>query len=470
MKQRILPVLFILITFLTQSVYSQKLTLGFQNGTCYSDPHGNFTTGTWKSKAGPVSSLFINYSLNRHLSFQTELNYTNQYYTNTSYNNINYGGYQYLQNSMIISSSSVTSKWDVGFYRIPLFATLTAGTNLKIGISAGGYISILANHEGVLPYYSIYPDMFNKLAYYPVYYSDLNLPKFDYGLLYAASLSYPISGHFRANLSGRYFIGKKVYLDYQNIHLGALEWTFGLAYSVFSKKNKPVSPLESVTDTAIHRLSLQALAGYSLSWNGGENNQKSYRSKSSVTAGISMSYMLDKSFSLRMDALIQRRGYLMKDSSSSFFRYAPANYTIYKTDNRIDLDYVVIPLLLKVKLGGPLSIYLNAGPYVGMLLNARVTGTAYNKIADQSNYSTYKTTVSDNIEGYLKPSDWGWVYGGGMKIPLFKKYALDVEIRYEKGSTNVFDASKLNDQPNSTADKTLYNESLSLMVGMIIPL
>ena len=464
MKQRILPVLFILITFLTQSVYSQKLTLGFQNGTCYSDPHGNFTTGTWKSKAGPVSSLFINYSINRHLSFQTELNYTNQYYSNSTYNNIiNYWG-PYANVKIIASSPPTSAKFDMGFFRIPLFITLTAGTNLKIGISAGGYISILANHDGGLPYYRIIDYSY---AYYPTYYYDMNPPKIDYGLLYAASLSYPISGHFSANLSGRYFIGKKVYLDYQNIHLGSIECTFGLSYSVFSKKN---TPMNSITDTAIHRLSLQALAGYSLSWNGGENNQKSYRSKSSVTAGISMSFMLDKSFSLRMDALIQRRGYLMKDSSSSFFRFAPANSTMYKTDNRIDLDYFVIPLLLKVKLGGPLSIYLNAGPYVGMLLNARVTGTAYNKIADQSNYSTYKTTVSDNIEGYLKPSDWGWIYGGGMKIPLFKKYALDVEIRYEKGSTNVFDASKLNDQPNSTADKTLYNESLSLMVGMIIPL
>jgi Outer membrane protein beta-barrel domain len=465
MKQRILLFLFMPFAANLSPSFSQGLSIGFQNGTCYSDPHGSFTTGRWESKAGPISSLFINYSLNKFLAVQTEFNYTNQYYSYKTYASESTSNY-YPGNSPVANNQNGNFAWDLAFLRIPLFLTVSAGTNLKFSVSAGGYISILASHDGVLPYYPVYE--FDD-SYYQQNYTGPDPPKFDHGLFYSSSISYPISQHFRAYLSGRYFIGKERYIDYQNFHLGSLEWTAGLAFSGFSKKTKQIIKAETGVDTSSHRFSFQGKTGYSLSWNGGDNNHQSYQSKSSATVGISVSYKLNNYFSLKMDVLFKRMGYFMKDSSSSFFRYSPATYSMYRVDTRIDIDYLQTPLLLKINLGGPLSIYLNTGPYMGMLLNARVAGTANYASSSESGYSYTKTQVYDNIEGILNPTDWGWIYGGGLKIPVFKKYALDIELRYEKGNRNVFNSSMIYDQQGVSSDKTLYNESLSIIFGMTIP-
>jgi hypothetical protein len=467
MKQRNL-LLFVICTVINiQPSLSQKLSIGFQTGTCFANSHGDFTYDSWKGKPGPVSNFFINYSLTRHFSLQTELDYTNQYYIYNTYgsNNNSYAGP--MPSSIAAFDQIASSQWDLDFYRIPLFFTFSEGTNLKMSISAGGYISILANHDGVLPQYPAIIDFSN--SYYPNYYNNPNPPKFDHGLCYALSISYPISYHFRAYLNGRYFIGKTRYIDYYNLHLSAEEWAVGLSYSGFSKKDRPISSLESTEDTSIHRLHIQAKAGYSISRNVGDNNHRSYFQKSSMSGGISMSYLLNKTFSLNIDGLYRRMGYFMKDSSAQFFRYVPSAYSMYKVNTKIDIDYFQIPILIKFNLGGPLSVYLNTGPYISMLLNARVTGTAYSTASSAYGYSSVKIQVYDNMEGYLHPTDRGWIYGGGMKIPLFNKYALDIELRYEKSNRNVFNSSMVSDQPNTNSDKTLYNESFSVLLGMLIP-
>jgi len=465
MKQLFVLFLSILFAAFLQSSFSQGISIGFQNGTCYSDPHGSFTTGRWESKAGPISSLFINYSLNKHFSIQTELNYTNQYYSYKTY--ASESTVYYKPGDIPIANNQYSNfKWDLAFLRIPLFLTVSAGTNLKFSVSAGGYISILASHDGILPFYPIIP---YDNSYYSIPDNNPSPPKFDHGLFYSSSISYPISEHFRAYLSGRYFIGKECYIDYQNFHLGSLEWTAGIAFSGFSKKTKQIIKSEPGADTSAHRLNFQLKTGYSLTWNGGDNNHQSYQPKSTAMAGISVSYKLNNYFSLKMDALFRRMGYFMKDSSLSYFRYSPTTYSMYKVNTRIDIDYFQIPLLFKINLGGPLSIYLNTGPYVGMLLNARVAGTAYYSSSSESGYSYTKTQIYDNIEGIFNPTDWGWIYGGGLKIPVLKKYALDVELRYEKGNRNVFNSSMIYDQQGASSDRTLYNESLSIIFGMTIP-
>ena len=455
-----------------QTSFSQNLTVGFLNGTGFSDPHGDFYSGRWKNKPGPVTGLSFNYSLNDHLSIQSELNYTNQYYSFVDKVYYYYQPFTYRGSNVpginTQTSTAVTS-WDLTFLRLPLFFTISTGTKLKLGFSAGGYISFLLDHDGEMPYNYIGPmtDAMNSIYMDPLNYN-FSPPKIDKGLFASISISYPITEHIIANVNGRYLAGKKRYLDYENIHLGVAEWTAGISYAFLKNKKGADSPIVTA-DTSTHKLRLQLRSGYAISWNGGANNHNSYLPKSSMTGGISVEWLLDKSFSLQMDILYRRLGYRMKDSSWVFFRYSPNNNSMYLADTRIDLDYLLVPLLLKVKLGGPLSVYFNTGPYFSMLLNASVSGTAYLSSINLNGYSYSKTNVFDRIESYFKPMDAGWVYGLGCKIPFSQKFALDVEVRYEKGDRNVFDSSNFYDQANSKADGTMHNESLSLILGVNFP-
>lgn len=138
-------------------------------------------------------------------------------------------------------------------------------------------------------------------------------------------------------------------------------------------------------------------------------------------------------------------------------------------DTKIDIDYIVIPLLCNVRFGNSVSFYFNTGPYAGLNLNARCTGIAINEYSSDNSYSLTETHVYDDIEGYIKDIDCGWVLGGGIQFPVFSRYKLDIELRYNCGLRNIFDPLYNNQTANIYEDKTIKNESFNLMVGVLIP-
>jgi len=98
-------------------------------------------------------------------------------------------------------------------------------------------------------------------------------------------------------------------------------------------------------------------------------------------------------------------------------------------------------------------------------MSARCTGIAYSVSKNEASYRYNKTTVYDNIDGYFKSSDWGWVLGSGIQYPILEKYKLDLEFRYNAGNTNIY--SNKNDPNDETVIK---NESFALTLGLQIPI
>jgi hypothetical protein len=113
---------------------------------------------------------------------------------------------------------------------------------------------------------------------------------------------------------------------------------------------------------------------------GGNDNELSrdFTSRSGIAYGLTASLKLSNSVSLRVDLMYSseggKRNGIQALDASSFNPQAPAGtylYAIY--DNVSILNYAEIPVLLKYSM--PLTtsskFYINMGPYVGFLLNAK---------------------------------------------------------------------------------------------------
>ncbi len=74
------PFMFLFFLIVTVQCYSQKFSVGVLSGTNRSDIHGNQTSEKWRAKPGPIVGIFFNYSPNRIVSFQTEIDKLTIYY------------------------------------------------------------------------------------------------------------------------------------------------------------------------------------------------------------------------------------------------------------------------------------------------------------------------------------------------------------------------------------------------------
>lgn len=457
--------------FSTSPVFSQKLTVGILSGINFTQPQGYFTSGKWEVENGPVAGLFFNYRLTKILTVQTEFNFTVINYTHKKYN---YPGY--ISYPMYLLSSSFApyyynnsdEKWEYNFYRIPLYLKLSTPTKLKLELAIGGYFSFRGKYE--VPDYQVY--MPYSAVYLPsdmiTSYSTSEIPpKYDAGLFYSLGLAYPIAEDFNVYLNGRYFSGKRTYIESVSATNGAAELTFGLGYSgLFKSKNKVKQP-EPAADSASHSLTVTPKAGISITGNAGSDNNNMYSNATGFSTGLSFMYRLSKHFALQSELLYERKGYELKGESNSFFKYTPTGY--YTVDNRVNLDYVTIPILLNMRFGETFTVYFNAGIYAAMQMNARCTGTASNTLSGESSYQVYKTTVYDNIDGLMNSSDWGWALGSGIQYPVLKKYKLDLEFRYNKGFTNIY-SNYYNATPVENEDTEIKNRSYVFTLGFQIPL
>ena len=416
---------FVILSGISINCYSQKFSTGIMGGVNFSDIHGEFTKGKWQSKPGPVIGIFGSYSFNRIISLQTGLDYSALYYE--------YRPYRHPQE--VLPNPWPSSLWpshyhlyeyekyDFSFFRIPLYLKLSTPTRLKFELAAGGYYSFVTKSETGLP------------EYYD------NIPKNDFGYIFSAGFSYPVNDKLQLFLNGRYISGRQEFMEFRNAKNGATEITFGLGYSGFFDKNKTVKHEIAYKEPSEYKVFIKYKGGLNVSWNGGDSNNNSYSAKSGFTGGISLDYYFVKQFSIQTGILFVRKGFIMQDSSASFHRYIPEGNHMYLVDTKIDIDYIVIPLLMNLDVyeGKALTVFVNFGPYVGIKLNARCTGTAITESSHEGGYTLKQVNVYDDIEGLIRNDDWGGILGLGIGIPVFKKYKLDFDFGYSFGFVNIYE-------------------------------
>jgi opacity protein-like surface antigen len=350
-----------------------------------------------------------------------------------------------------------TQNWNFNFYRIPVYLKLSTPTKLRFEVSGGIYYSLLEQHNTDNNY------------------SGDTYPKSDFGSIFSAGFVYPITPHVEAFIQGRYTTGSKEYISYNHGKTGTSELLIGIGYSGIFNKMKTYSHNYFMKDTSECRFSMKYRTGINISWVQADKNSTSYSAKTGFTSGVALNYSLGENCGIQAEVLYNNIGYQLKDSTSSSFRVVPnvnQNTNTYYTNTRIETSYFTIPLLFELKSSGPFTVYGNTGPYFSTLINATSKGYQVNELRNQgSYYAKTKTIVNNDITNSITPTDWGWIIGGGVQIPLVYNWKLDIEGRYMGSWSNILNIPP---PPSLITDygstRSLTNRSFTLLFGLHIPI
>jgi hypothetical protein len=141
------------------------------------------------------------------------------------------------------------------------------------------------------------------------------------------------------------------------------------------------------------------------------------------------------------------------------------DYLRYDVDTKIQTDYAIIPALLTFFLCNRELLFFSTGPWLGLKLNARTVGVAYNEDINASSYQLKETIVNDDLEKSFENYDIGWLFGCGIKIPFASKYAVDLSLQYSPGFRQMFNNSYYGD----ATQLKVKNRTVSLVMGFRIP-
>lgn len=448
--------LLIIISCQTVS-YSQKIITGIYSGVNFSDIHGQEIGGKWVSKPGPVQGFYLGYSLNKTLGIQTGINFTSIYYEHksTSYP-VEY--YPYPFDDIVVPDYYTgVNKMDFSLLRVPLLLTVSIPSALEFHLKAGVFFSFMQNHS------------LNYNSY--LFTSDPdNTKKKDFGYMFSSGISYPLANKIKAVFDVNYITGRNKFLENFNFRQGSSEFSLGIAYTGFIKEKTSGVSSDSRKDSLSKKVFVTVSGGFNYSWNQASTASEKYYGLMAPSLGFLLNFPLGKSASFQTGFSFVRKGYSIRDSSSSFYGVIKDNNQMYSVNTRVQIDYAVIPALLTFPLGKSQHLSFITGPWLGMKLNARTVGTAYNETHSGTSYTLNETIVYDDLEKTIKGYDLGWIFGCGISIPVVNKYSVDVALQYSTGFRDVFYNSGSADFQNPYDPVlAIRNRTISLLIGFRLP-
>jgi hypothetical protein len=345
---------------------------------------------------------------------------------------------------------------DFSFLRVPLLLTVSIPSTLQFTIKAGFVFSFLQDHSVGNSYYYSYSEVDN-------------IKKKDFGYMFSSEISYPLGNNVKAALSVTYVTGRKDFREYSTMKHGSSEYTLGIEYE-FNKRNKMNLNPDSQSDSTSKKVTVTYYGGLNVSWNPRTVDGRKYLPLAGPSFGFSLNLPLGHGTSFITGVSFTRKGYSMKDSSSYFYRFRKDDTPIYSVDTKVQADYAMIPFLINIQLGKSQKLFFNTGPWLGLRLNARNVGVAYNKDRSETSYTIRKTIIYDDIEKLLKADDVGWLFGCGVSLPVVKNYKVDVTLQYSIPFKDVFNSSAEGSQQNPTETYSVIRfRTISLLLGFRMP-
>lgn len=452
-------VLLLVLSFSSVS-FSQNITTSVYSGINFSDIHGQDIGGKWASKPGTSEGLTIGYSFSKSFGIQTGIGFSSVNYEHRPLY------YQYPVTFYSLSSSSyqpmiapvyypVSTFKDFTFLRIPLLLTVSVPSAVKFTMRAGIVFSFVQDYS-------------SNSSYYYLENSD-NINKKDFGYLFSFGISYPLNKKINVGINLNYLTGRKKIMDNSNDRHGYSEITLGLDYN-FLKKKKPENITISGSDSSSKKVTITYSAGLVYSWNPFNTGTEKYSSFIGHTLGFSVNFPVGQNVFIISGVSFERKGYSMKDSSTSFYRYLDIGNPRYLVDTKVMTDYAVIPFLLRLPIGKSPGAFISTGPWFGLKLNARAVGVAYNDSRLVSGYRTTRTVVYDDIGRLVNDNDIGWIFGGGVTLPLPYKFKADISAQFSAGFKELFNNKILYDlQPTTSEDNKIKNRTITLRIGITFP-
>jgi hypothetical protein len=443
--------------------FAQNITTSIYSGINFSDIHGQNIGGKWVSKTGASEGLTIGYAFNKSFGIQTGLGFSSvNYELRPLYGQYPYP-YPYYEDLSSISYRSTIAPlyypantyMDFTFLKVPLILTVSVPSALQFNMRAGLVFSFVQNYSSNSPgYYSQNSEAVNKK---------------DFGYLFSSGISYPLNNKLNIDLNFNYLTGRKKLLDYSNDRHGYSEITLGIGYN-FLKTNRSEINSKSESDSSSKRVTITYTGGLIYSWNPFYTGTKKYSPFFGHTLGFSVNFPLGRDVFFISGVSFERKGYTMRDSSTSLYRYSDIGSPKKWVDTKVITDYAVIPLLLRLPLGKSPGIYFSTGPWFALRLNARTVGVAYSESHSVSGYRSNKTVVYDDIERVVNDNDMGWIFAGGVTLPLPGKYLVDISAQFSAGFKELFNNRVLYEfQPSSSDDNMIKSRTLSLRVGITLP-
>jgi opacity protein-like surface antigen len=434
--------------------YSQTITTGVYSGVNFSDIHGQEFGGKWKSKPGPVQGLNLGWSLNKSLGIQTGINFSTVYYEHITTSNPGvYIPIDFYNIGPIYYSGGV-EKMDFTFLRVPLLFTVQVPSIIQFNMKAGLIFSFLKDHSLGNGYYYSTPGIAKKT---------------DFGYMFSSGIAYPLSNKIKATFNVSYLTGRKHLLESSNLRHGSSEYLLGIDYEFLKKNKKDINP-RFATDSTSRKVTVTYWGGVNISWNGLDSDRAKYSTTAGPSLGFSVNFQVESGLSFISGVSFERKGYSMKDSSASFLKYLDKGTPMYHVDSKVQMDYAVIPLLMSLSFGKSQMFFFNTGPWLGLKLNARNVGVAYNESRSESYYTISKTVIYDDLERYIKANDIGWIFGAGISVPFLNRYKVDLALRYSMGFNNVYNkAIVAKQQSSSIADHVIMNRTISFLIGITLP-
>jgi hypothetical protein len=162
--------------------------------------------------------------------------------------------------------------------------------------------------------------------------------------------------------------------------------------------------------------------------NNNGNNHASHDYRIGLNVGVSADYYISDQWSIKAKLIYDQKGWnhtliLLGNN------YYPSNFKF---------NYLTIPIMANLHFGKTRNWYLNLGPYMGILLNAKTT------------------TNNIDLTNYINGPEAGLAAGIGLKFPIAGRSKFFIEYL---GQGGVFDISKKN-------LVSYYNISGSLNVGI----
>jgi len=165
-------------------------------------------------------------------------------------------------------------------------------------------------------------------------------------------------------------------------------------------------------------------AGFNGSLVSDENNSSD--SRSGFNVGVSGEYYFSRSWGIKAKVIYDQKGY--DNSIITITDYA--NGTVNYSTN-YNLNYITVPVMANWHFGSKKNWYLNFGPYVGFLVNAK------------------ESRFDFDVKNAFETTDVGLAYGIGVKIPVSEYLKIFIEFDGQGGFTNIFKDPYFDNTTNS---------------------
>lgn len=456
--------LIICFTFLwltVQPVFAQKLTFGIENGINYSNLRKKFDYDRFASRPGPVNGLVVKYGLGSRLVLQSGVNHTSYYFEEHRYLYYDYmsapsSSYIPGLSSSIIAppGSFYQESTKYSFLRIPMLVKFRTPGRVNFEVGAGAYYAILTNDE----YRGKDRDKYTEE------YRDENFPKMnDWGWILASSVTYNINDKWCVFASGQLTYGHEKYIENAEGKMGSSEISAGIGYKPFGARQTP--------DTTGQKISVLPHAGINISQAGSSENKSHYKSSVGFSTGVSLMFLTDNAVSFVTGTWYERKGYNLSYAGHESAIYNPSSGPLrtYVVSD-VQLDYFTIPLLMDISFGRKIVSQINFGIYFSLLQNGFAEGERTNTYDYGQGYEIRKEYFNESLDLMFKTTDFGFMAGYRINIPLFKWASAFVSVNQSLGVKNILnDSEEAQSEYSFIGSQKIRNRSTAVHFGLSIP-